>query len=528
MFDDYAFFSPRPTTFPTEIAAIDNGWPKEVLVSRQRKCLGTMLIVALGFLAGLVGCDKGSSRSTSDRHVEQSHDTAAGDKEPVAKPSGVDMMSTEDPQAIEQRQKPQRKFRPDDSRPHHDDSQLEAAGIHVYESKRLKLYTDLDAKHAESLPALIDQVYADWEAELGPMPPNRAGTDFQITGYLIRDMALFREFQLILEDVPLVHGRHLRNRFWMRDQTYDYYRRHLLIHEATHCFMTFMPGVNVPLWYLEGMAEYFATHQLNKESRATFRVVPDSDQNFPGFGRIAMIRGDVAEHHFRTIPSLFAFQPDDFRQTNCYAWSWALCLFLDRHPRYHERFQKLSRITREDEFVRQFHEMYHNDERDIATEWTLFSAHLQYGYDLVRSAIDFHPGTNLADKNQEPTAMIVADRGWQSSEALLEAGQTYEITATGQFTLAETPKPWLSEPQGITFRYFDGLPLGTLLGCLRTEDGPTGGEDESMLRTTTIGRGCVIKPEKSGTLYLRLNDAWNSLHDNRGQVSVVIRRIVNP
>ena len=115
-------------------------------------------------------------------------------------------------------------------------------------------------------------------------------------------------------------------------------------------------------------------------------------------------------------------------------------------------------------------------------------------------------------------------RGWQPSGVLLEAGQTYEITATGRFTLAELPKPWESEPGGISFRYFDGRPLGTLLGCLRTEEGPVGEIDDPMLNVIVLGSQRSFIAPVTGTLYLRLNDAWNSLGDNRGHATVIIRK----
>jgi hypothetical protein len=169
--------------------------------------------------------------------------------------------------------------------------------------------------------------------------------------------------------------------------------------------------------------------------------------------------------------------------------------------------------------------LFQPDERDLTTEWTLFSFNLQYGYDIARAAISFQPGTFLTGEVPQRTVQIEADRGWQSSQSQLEAGHRYEVTATGQFTLADQPKPWLSEPQGITFRYFDGRPLGTVLGCVRTESGPAGGESEPMLQVIRIGRGLEFKSLHTGTLYLRVNDAWNSLADNRGHVSVTLRRI---
>ena len=106
---------------------------------------------------------------------------------------------------------------------------------------------------------------------------------------------------------------------------------------------------------------------------------------------------------------------------------------------------------------------------------------------------------------------------------LVQQGQHYGITATGRFELAGQPKPWVSEPQGISFKYFNGRPLGLLLGCIRSETEETGGAGDTMLKVYPFGRGGTFHAPATGTLYLRLNDEWNSLHDNRGDVTVEIR-----
>ncbi len=447
---------------------------------------------------------------------------------PAAKATSVGTTETDpatEPAAPTAASKPQPVHRPDDQRLKHDDRRLAEAGIRLYESKRLKLYTDIDAQAARALPPVIDAVYLAWVEYFGALPPDRAGSEFQMTGYLIRDEALFREAGLVPEDLPMFeHGRHRRNEFWMREQQYDYFRRHLLIHEATHCFMTFMPGVDAPVWYIEGMAEYFATHHIEPDGSVSFRVMPTSPEAFAGWGRIKGIRDEYVANKGKSIRNLIAMRPTEFLKPEPYAWSWALCQFLDAHPRYRERFRKLGGHTQGRAFQREFEVAFDDDSRDLNTEWLQFVINLQYGYEATRAAIDFQPGQPLTTDRPSHRLDIAADRGWQSSGVLLEAGQTYEIAASGRFTLADRPKPWESEPQGITFRYFDRRPLGLLVGCLRTEEGNAGGDNDSMVKVIEIGRSRSLEAPLTGTLYLRLNDAWNSLGDNRGRVSVEIGR----
>lgn len=417
-------------------------------------------------------------------------------------------------------------YRPDDQRPVHDEAHLAALNIRKYESRRLRLYTDIPEADAQSLPMLADHAVEALFAYFGPLPPARDGSDFQMTGYLFRSEALFREAGLIPVDLPTFeHGRHRRNEFWMRDQTYDYYRRHLLIHEITHCVMTYLPETRAPVWYLEGMAELFGTHRLNSDGQFAWGVMPDAPENFAGLGRITLIRDEYARGRDRSIPQILQYQAEEFLEPAPYAWSWALCHFLARHPRYREKFQALGQHLTGDQFLRVFQELFATEERDLTTEWTLFTLNLQYGYDLERAAIEFRTGTPLAAHEAPREVVVQADRGWQSSGLFVEAGATYHLKASGRFTLADVPKPWVSEPQGVSIRYFDGFPLGQLLACLRQENEPTASGRETMTNVLPIGRERQFTAPVSGTLYLRLNDSWSELADNRGQVLVTLQRV---
>ena len=494
-----------------------------------------MMIAAVIVASSLPGCDRAAPNSPATPRaksvapkaqpatrtsLESVDDTRDSSGPTATSPQGMPPNSSSLDSA-----KPEPIHRPDDQRPRHDDRRLAEAGIRVYESKRLKLYTDIDDEAARALPPLIDAVYSAWGEYFGELPSDRVGSEFQMTGYLIRDEVLFREAGLVPQDLPLFeHGRHRRNEFWMREQKYDYFRRHLLIHEATHCFMTFMPGVDAPVWYIEGMAEYFATHRLAPDGSVSFRVMPTSSEECAGWGRIKSIRDESSSNNAKSIRDIIALQPTVFLKPEPYAWSWALCQFLDAHPRYAERFRKLGGHLQGSAFPREFSAAFHDDTRDLNTEWLLFIANVQYGYEVTCAAIDFQPGTQLTTDRPSHRLDIAADRGWQSSGVQLEAGQTYEIIASGRFTLADQPKPWTSEPQGISFRYFDRRPLGRLIGVLRAEEGVASGESEPMLKVIEIGRGRALEAPLTGTLYLRLNDAWNSLSDNRGHVSVEVNR----
>ena len=45
-----------------------------------------------------------------------------------------------------------------------------------------------------------------------------------------------------------------------------------------------------------------------------------------------------------------------------------------------------------------------------------------------------------------------------------------------------------------------------------------------MLDVLDVGLSKLLVPEKGGTLYLRINDDWGQLADNRGELRVSIER----
>lgn len=416
----------------------------------------------------------------------------------------------------------QQVYRPNDDRPKHDDARLASFGVRRFESKRLVLYTDIPAEVAKGLIGVVDPLYPAWLDYFGPLPPARDGSEFQVTGYIMTDRDKFKRLGLIPGDLrPFINGRHRRYEFWMLDQKTDYYRRHLILHEATHCFMTILEHEsNVPeVWYLEGMAELFATHQFDESGKAHFRVMPKDKTKFRGLGRIRIVQDAVAEDRAFTLSRVLSMRSTEFLKNEPYAWSWAICQFFDKHPRYRERFEQLGRFTSRRAFQQAFQERFGAELPTIDTEWRLFVLSLDDGHDIARAAIEFKPGQTLNASLPTIDSAVAADRGWQTSGVMVEKGRTYSITASGRITLADKPKPWVCEPQGITFRYFDGQPLGRVIACIHANDASGLG---SMLKTIPIGRFAKFTAPTTGTLYLRANDAWNDLANNRGKFTVTV------
>lgn len=64
-----------------------------------------------------------------------------------------------------------RVVRPAVKRVEYDDARLSELGIRRFESKRLRLFTDIDPEKAKGLPGLVDQVYVAWTGYFGELPP---------------------------------------------------------------------------------------------------------------------------------------------------------------------------------------------------------------------------------------------------------------------------------------------------------------------------------------------------------------------
>src|SRR5690606_31390582 len=121
---------------------------------------------------------------------------------------------------------------------------------------------------------------------------------FKLTGYIMQDRRLFLQAGLLPEDLAqLDHGKERGLSFWIVEQPTNYYRRHLAFHEATHCLMNQLPH-RWPVWYLEGMAELAACHQLDSSGTAKFGIFPGAEQIRDGFDRLQILKEEISSGRF--------------------------------------------------------------------------------------------------------------------------------------------------------------------------------------------------------------------------------------
>eukprot|EP00913_Durusdinium_trenchii_P008836 g8302.t1 len=391
---------------------------------------------------------------------------------------------------------------------------------HAYEA--LAGYGEL--LHGEAVA--IGMIDASRLAErLGRIPAEL--TSRQVTGYIMSDAARFKRAGLVPVNLPpFLVGRHRGYEFWMNDQKWDYFRRHTMLHEATHCFMYANRDVRFPVWYMEGMADYFATHWTDRGGVTHFGVMPQNRADFDGFARIDFIRQYVAKGRTRSIDGVRRITADDTgkQEPYAYAWSWSLCKFLNGHPRYGKRFRELGRILTGARFEYEFGRFVQQHSARLNMEWALYIHGLDYGYDLQRAAIDIIKAEPMAPGSVK-SFELATNRGWQSSAIRVEKGKTYRVQATGKFVIAEQPKPWICEPQGVSILYAGGLPLGKVVATVWPDDSPEHPPTGAAPPVIPIGRGRELTAKQTGIIYFRVNDLWSSLDNNTGTLKLTVQSV---
>ena len=466
------------------------------------------------------GCGKKSvpnGDDSSDPASPETTTTAVEQLEQLAPPVEVNA-PIEQPTVVPDLESPdtQRIYRRSDDRAVVNQQRLNGTKVRRYESKRLILYTDLEPAIAETLPAYADELYQALVDFFGELPPNREGTGFQATGYLMCQQQTFRERNLWPQRVPeFKSGRHLGYEFWLFDQTKDYYRRHLMLHEFTHCFMSCVTGTSnaPPAWYMEGTAEFFATHRKTADG-TQFGVMPENRKDYAGHDRI-MSLNRVPVGSRESIADVAAISADD---TMLYPWAWAACWFLMNHPATHEQFRAIGTHLTAAEFAERWELIARSQSAQLAAEWSVFVDQLRPGYDIHRGATRFAAGQSLAAGASVGLKVDVA-RGWQSTGVLLEADGVYRVEASGRFQVSDEPKPWISEANGVSIEYVGEHRLGCLLGSVFGVAKPG-----SLAKEFPVGSKSDLL-NRAGVLYLRVNDRMNSLANNDGELAVKVTRL---
>jgi hypothetical protein len=400
-----------------------------------------------------------------------------------------------------------------------DEARAAAAGIRKLAGKHLVLFTDVPPDPSvDELPAVFDAAFPLWCQHLGLNRQSHAA--WQMRGFLIKDRERFEAAGLWPTDLPeFLNGYTRRREFWLYNQSSDYYRRHLMLHEGVHGIMFTLQQSSGPAWYMEGVAELLATHRW-ANGKLALPYFPARPADVSKLGRIEILQSDFRQGQGKYLRDVLAMKNRVYLENGPYAWSWAAAAFLHGHPAYRDRFRALMKRPAYGDFNETFKRAYAGDAQQLVEEWQVFVSELAHGYDFERMRLDFSPAKTTPKAGEPVKLDVAADRGWHNTGLRLEAGQRYQLTASGQYTLANEPKPWISEAGGVTIRYHRGLPLGIVLAVVRPDEAVPG--PSPFYGPQVIGAGAIIEPKQAGTLYLRINDFAGELADNGGAATVVV------
>jgi hypothetical protein len=402
-----------------------------------------------------------------------------------------------------------------------EEGKIAAAGIRRLESQHLVLYTDVPAaKDVDELPQVFDAAVPLWCNYFSIEPSKLA--DWKLVASVMKDKDRFVGAGQYPQSLPdFQFGFNVGSQIWVYDQPSAYYRRHLLLHEGTHAVMLrWLRGAGPP-WYMEGMAELLGTHRW-EGGKLTLGIMPARKEDVPYWGRIKIIKDEVAAGNVMSLIDVMRYDAHAHLQVEAYAWCWAASAFLDQHPLTQPAFRELKSDTRDRtlEFSKRFYERVKEHWPAIVEDWQIFIFECDYGYDIPRAIVQRKAAGELPPPGS--TIKLATDRGWQSTGYRLEAGKIYRVSATGQYVLATSPKPWSCDAGGVTIHYSRGKPLGMLLAALGDLDGETT-PVTPLVTPEPVGLVSEIEPTTTGTLYLKINEPASNLADNSGTLTIMIR-----
>ncbi|MCA9171617.1 MAG: hypothetical protein KDB23_28310, partial [Planctomycetales bacterium] len=405
--------------------------------------------------------------------------------------------------------------------------------------------TDMDATRVKSQLQRIDRVLEFsqryWQRPL-------VG---RIRCYLVHDLATWRSFDFPEPTARRVlrrigGGTNLQRRSDGKGNSqavvYATTEPGVLEHEVVHayCFQTF--GHGGPAWYREGMAELIgqrldtdlgapcraSTLQLLRQSSGyTLAQLTKHEGDFTAAlknsaGRHAQTQEKAAVRvsldDDNTMALKVGIEPqtwsdDDHAALQAaridYAHSWAACYFLSQHRSYRERFRCYgqhvmcgAKISLADAFG--------DATPQVEFEFAQFLNNIEAGYRVDLCHWQWHE-KQPARPLEIGAARVVQVRsalGYQPAGVQVESGSQYRISATGSWQLGP-------ESEKISA---DGDDDGGQLEIVTLEG-------HTLSSPTLLGTNNLWRASRTGTVYLRCRDAWGELSDNRGSMSVHIKRI---
>jgi len=261
-------------------------------------------------------------------------------------------------------------------------------------------------------------------------------------------------------------------------------------HEAVHAYCGVTFGETGPVWYAEGMAE---VGQYFREGEKGVNTNPQV---------IDYLKSQSPKPLIEIVNNPLETTGDSWQN---YAWRWVICHLLGSNTNYASRFKPLGLSLLAGNNT-SFQDVYGNQIPEIEFEYRLFLKDMETGYRNDLCSWDWGAKfKNVAGKSQG-SCKIDAAKGWQASRVNLKAGETYQITTTGEWSVGKD-EPMLTPAGGADGR-------GELLGIIF--------HDYQLSEPFLIGDSRTFTVPQDGKLFLRCRDNWGAIADNKGSLQIKI------
>jgi hypothetical protein len=398
-------------------------------------------------------------------------------------------------------------------------------GFHVVEGKHLRLITDKPLDEAiRELPKAFDAAIPQWCLYFNVEPASVE--EWRATVFLIGDRpAMIRAGFVTSELPPFKDGFQAGDRLFVVEQPSEYYRRHLVLHEGTHWFMWRSFGGCGSPWFMEGMAEYLATHNWDG-NQLKLNVMPADRNEVPYWGRIKIIRAQIQSNSAPTLEQILRYNNAEHRNVQAYAWSWAAVTFFSQHPRYAADFASLmdGRLDYSQQLTNEFRRLLNDRWVTVTEDWQAFLQDLDYGFDFERSIANVIRSTASADREQaanENLIVVHTNMGWQPTSILVAASDQLTVRAQGVAVSPFGESTLRAHPEGVTLEYVNGHPRSALLFAVVPPDllGAS-----TYWNVQSLGKESKVTVEKGGRIWMKSNAYSNDLERYEGDFQVVIDR----
>lgn len=367
-----------------------------------------------------------------------------------------------------------------------------------YRSRNFVLHTDIPTEEAEllleKLESMLSIISRYWAA------PSRT----TIECYVVKDVrnwspaVLPAEARSVVQrgGITVAKGVRRGKSMVVTAKVYASSKFGTAQHEAVHayCYQTF--GRTGPTWYAEGMAE------LGNYWK---------DEN-PTVTAPQYVIQYLKQSKRKSLPEITDTKQQTGDGWQNYAWRWALCHFLVNNPNYQDRFRILGAnflSGRTNSFQRSFG----SQTEELEFEFQQFVDHLSVGLNLERCAWDWKAKYKLQIGSRPITCRVYANRGWQPSGLLVEKGQRYTVSCSGQW---KTSSDQEVSADGNT----DGT--GRLVAAIF--------DNNKLGPNIKLGASTSFRASRDGKLVLRCQDEWNDLQDNSSfiEIQLLVKATTSP